>query len=204
MDCKELFRTSETFQGYCCSFNIFKPVSSTLKPPTVRKTNYFGPESALSVVLNPKIEKFAMTNANSEGMQILINQPSHYPSEANVIDRMIPHQAETYIEIRPEETVSTADIQALPIADRGCLFEEEFKLKHFPSYSDENCQVECNMELHEKVCKCLPYFFYNTESAEPCDFTSIECMIQNRSENRKIFACLFCVATFVDFHRNFA
>lgn len=185
MDCKQLFRTAETYQGYCCTFNAFKPVASTLVAPVIRKTHYFGPESGLSVVLSPKIELNAMTSVNSDGMKILINPYNLYPSERS-IERMIPHQTETYVEIRPEQTVSTDDIRALPIHDRGCLFEDEFKLKHFPTYSNENCRVECNMEMHKKLCRCLPYFFYNTENAETCDFTSIDCMIQNRSKLRKL------------------
>lgn len=181
VDCKQLFSISETYQGYCCSFNVLKPRIALGKEPKIRKTEYFGPEQGLSVILNPKIEKKAMTSVNSEGMRILINQFNLYPSE-RALERMLPHKQESYVEIRPERTDCSATVKALPISDRGCVFEDEQKLKYFTKYSEENCRVECNMDLHIKTCDCLPYFFYNTENVETCSFTKIECMIANRGK----------------------
>lgn len=66
---------------------------------------------------------------------------------------------------------------------------------------EENCRVECNMDLHLKMCDCLPYFFYNTENVETCSFKSIECMVKNRGEvalnqvseiNKTNFFQIFC------------
>jgi amiloride-sensitive sodium channel len=131
MDCKDLFSTSETYQGYCCSFNIKKPLKAggkTKKKEIVRKTKFFGPGRGLSVVLNPLIEKDAMTTVNSEGMKILINEFDLFPSE-KTIERMLPSQQETYVEIRPERTISSAAISALPISDRGCVFGDEHPLR---------------------------------------------------------------------------
>lgn len=112
-DCKELFAVSETYQGYCCSFNILRPTSVTAinKNQTVRKTHFFGPDMGLSVILNPLIEKQAMTSVNSEGIKILINEFNLYPS-ARAIERMLPSKQETFFEIRPERTVSITKITA--------------------------------------------------------------------------------------------
>lgn len=130
VDCKELFTVSETYQGFCCSFNIQKPVSSTAtnKAKKIRKTQYFGYQMGLSVILNPLIEKNAMTSVNSEGMKILVNQFNLYPS-ARTIERMLPHKQETYVEVRPERTDCSSTVRALPISDRGCVFSNEHALK---------------------------------------------------------------------------
>jgi acid-sensing ion channel, other len=181
VDCKQMFSISETYQGYCCSFNILKPGFAVGKAPKIRKTHYFGPESGLSVILSPKIENEAMTSVNSEGMKILVNHFNLYPSERS-LERMLPHKQDSYVEIRPERTDCSETVKALPISDRGCVFEDEHQLKHFPKYAEENCRVECNMDLHVKTCDCLPYFFYNTENAEICSFTQIECMVNNRGK----------------------
>ena len=45
---------------------------------------------------------------------------------------------------------------------------------------EENCLTECDMKLHIRACECLPYFFYNTQNDEPCNFLSIKCMVENR------------------------
>lgn len=46
---------------------------------------------------------------------------------------------------------------------------------------EENCLVECNMDQYIKTCECLPYFFYNTDNIETCNFKSIECIVENWS-----------------------
>lgn len=130
VDCKEIFTATETYQGYCCGFNVNKPVGASVgnKVQIVRKTEHFGPEMGLSVILNPLIERNAMTSVNSEGMKILINPPSMYPSE-RTIERMIPHRQESYVEIRPERTDCSEAVRSLPLSDRGCVFSNEYELK---------------------------------------------------------------------------
>lgn len=130
VDCKEIFAASETYQGFCCAFNIFHPVSasSARKHQNVRKTQFFGPDMGLSVILNPLIEKNAMTSVNSEGIKILIIEPSLYPSE-RTIERMLPHKQETFVEVRPERTDSSQTVRSLPISDRGCVFGNERSLR---------------------------------------------------------------------------
>lgn len=131
IDCKKLFKISETYQGYCCSFNIIKPQKATTKEEKtekVRKTHFFGPNMGLSVILNPLIEKGSMTSVNSEGIKILINEYNLFPTE-KTIERMLPHKQETFVEIKPERTISSPAVTALPISDRGCVFENEYKLR---------------------------------------------------------------------------
>lgn len=129
VDCKEFFSVSETYQGFCCSFNILKPITGTTKAPKIRKTQFFGPDMGLSVILNPQIEKNAMTSVNSEGMKIMINEFNLYPSE-RAIERMLPHQQESLVEIRPERTDVSDAVESLPISDRGCVFKNEHPLKY--------------------------------------------------------------------------
>jgi amiloride-sensitive sodium channel len=188
VNCRDLFRTTETFQGYCCSFNIKKPskaLSSELKNQKARKTEYFGPDMGLSVVIRPLIEKKAMTSVNSEGIKILINENMLYTSE-KTIERMLPHKMETLVEVRPERTISSRAISALPISDRGCVFSDEIKMRFFPNYNENNCVVECKMEKIIQLCDCLPYFYYNTENTELCDVKKLQCIIENRKFLKKL------------------
>lgn len=80
------------------------------------------------MILKPQIEKNAMTSINSEGIKILINEHDFYPSE-KTIERSLPHKQETFVEIKPEKTISSKAISALPISDRGCVFEDEYQLR---------------------------------------------------------------------------
>lgn len=130
IDCKELFMVSETYQGYCCSFNMLKPTGSSIaqKAQKIRKTQYFGPDMGISVIINPLIEKNAMTSVNSEGIKILVNEPILYPSQRS-IERMLPHKQISYVEVRPERTDCSKTVRSLPISDRGCVFNNEYQLK---------------------------------------------------------------------------
>lgn len=131
VDCKDLFHVSETYQGYCCSFNIKKPLKASEnanKKEITKKTQFFGPDRGLSVILKPLIEQNAMTTVNSEGIKILINEFDLFPSE-KTIERMLPLMQETFVEIRPEKTISSKAISALPISDRGCVFKDEYDLR---------------------------------------------------------------------------
>ena len=132
VDCKDVFAVTETYQGYCCSFNMLKPVFSEQTANKTRKnfkTQYFGPKLGLSVVLEPLIEPKALTTVSSDGIKILINERNLYPSE-RTIERLLPHKHETYVEVRPEKTDCSSQISALPISDRGCVFENEHSLRY--------------------------------------------------------------------------
>lgn len=130
VDCKEIFRIAETYQGYCCAFNILKPTGASVASniQKIRKTQYFGPDMGLSVIINPLIEHNAMTSVNSEGIKILVNEHNLYPSE-RTIERMLPHQQETFVEVRPERTDCSNAVRSLPLSDRGCVFNNEHALK---------------------------------------------------------------------------
>lgn len=131
MDCKDLFTVTETYQGYCCSFNILKPVFGEQAPnktKKIRKTQFFGPEMGLSLILEPLIETGAMTTVSSDGLKIMINENNIYTSERS-IERLLPIKQEVYVEVRPEKTDCSSQISALPISDRGCVFNNEHSLR---------------------------------------------------------------------------
>lgn len=130
VNCAEFFSASETYLGYCCSFNMLRPIKATVTEarPTIRKTHYFGPNMGLSVIMSPNVEKYTMTSVNSEGMKILINQPILFPSR-RTLERIVPHRQESFVEIRPERTDCSKSVMSLPISDRGCVFDTEHELK---------------------------------------------------------------------------
>jgi len=129
VDCKEVFSATETYQGYCCGFNIRKPKALVKeKRKKVLSSHFFGPDMGLSVVLNPLIEKGAMTSVNSEGMKIIVTEPKLYPGRRS-IERMVPHLQETFVEVRPERTDCSSEVRQLPISDRGCVFSNEYALE---------------------------------------------------------------------------
>lgn len=82
----------------------------------------------LSLILEPLFEENALTTVSSDGIKIMISENNLYPSE-RMIERMLPHKQETYVEVRPEKTDCSSQISALPISDRGCVFNNEYSLR---------------------------------------------------------------------------
>lgn len=128
--CSSLFQTTETYQGYCCGFNVLHTVLNTGKGKAQKpkKTHFFGPDNGLSVILNPIFEKNAITNVNSEGVKMMLSSHDLFPSERSK-ENLLPHQQESYVDIRPERTECSNQVKDLPISDRGCIFDNEFRLK---------------------------------------------------------------------------
>ncbi|CAO1344894.1 unnamed protein product [Diamesa hyperborea] len=178
--CSSLFQTTETYQGYCCGFNVLHTMLQTGKgiAQKPKKTQYFGPDNGLSVVLNPIFEKNAITSVNSEGVAMMLNNYDLYPGKRSKMS-FLPHQQETFVDIRPERTECSNQVKDLPVSDRGCIFDNEFRLKFFPKYSEENCKIECLMLQTIKYCECLPYFYYNTQNIEVCNFLKIPCLTEH-------------------------
>lgn len=110
--CASLFQISETYHGYCCGFNVLQAVKGKAQKP--KKSKYFGPDNGLSVVLNPIFEKNAITTVNSEGVKMMISNYNLFPSERSR-ENLLPHQQETFVDIRPERTICSDKVQNLPI-----------------------------------------------------------------------------------------
>ena len=110
--CLSLFQISATYQGYCCGFNVMDSVKG--KAAKSKKTQYFGPANGLSVILNPIFEKNAITSVNSEGVKMMLSNYNLFHSERSM-ENLIPHQQETFVDIRPERTECSNQVKDLPI-----------------------------------------------------------------------------------------
>lgn len=110
--CASLFQITETYQGYCCGFNVLHTVKGKAQDP--KKTQYFGPDNGLSVILNPIFEKNAITSVNSEGVKMMITNYNLFPSERSK-ENLLPHQQESFVDIRPERTECSDQVKNLPI-----------------------------------------------------------------------------------------
>ena len=74
------------------------------------------------------IEADSVSTVDSEGVKVIINDNDLYPSEES-IEKLLPHQQETYVELSPERTIASEKIISLPISDRGCVFPDEVQMK---------------------------------------------------------------------------
>lgn len=94
----------------------------------VRKATKGGIEGGLSMVIRPLIEAKSISKVYTDGIKMYIHENDIYPSEA-VTEKVLPHQTETFIDIVPEETISSDQIRQIPADTRGCVFSDEKSLK---------------------------------------------------------------------------
>lgn len=72
---------------------------------------------------------------------------------------MIGNGTESYIRILGTKLQSSDSVKSLIPEQRGCLFEDEMKMKYFPIYRDTNCGTECKINKILSLCKCVPFLF---------------------------------------------
>jgi hypothetical protein len=109
---------------------------------------------------------------------MFINDYDVYPYELSIL-KMIPHRMESLVELKVEQTTNSKAVQSLPISDRQCYFGDEYNLRFFKTYSAPNCEVENRMETTIELCECIPYYYYKVDGVDVCNFTKIECLVEN-------------------------
>lgn len=144
-ECMKIFKKSETYQGYCCSFNLIKadewvirnmlrvfkyiicwtPCSTTTKS---RRTPFFDIKNGLSVVLNPLIENKSISTVFSDGVKLLVHDSRVFPSDTST-EKMLPLRSETLARVKTEIAYCSKDVQALSVQDRDCCLDNEFPLQ---------------------------------------------------------------------------
>ncbi|KAJ9579994.1 hypothetical protein L9F63_004377, partial [Diploptera punctata] len=97
----------------------------------------------------------------ASGVWVIIHRSIQYPEVGEKIFILEKENTSFHIEITPSVTESSADLRAVSIAQRKCLFPDETKLSVFHTYNEENCIMECRLQYVNEKCGCTPYFFTN-------------------------------------------
>ncbi|XP_063706173.1 sodium channel protein Nach-like [Culicoides brevitarsis] len=179
VDCARLFERSYTWQGYCCSFNI----DTEKRENVVRKATKGGIDGGLSMVIRPLVESKTISRVFTDGIKMYVHENDIYPSEA-ITEKVLPHQTETFIDIIPEETISSEQIRQIPASTRGCVFSDERPLQYFKEYKRYNCEVEIEMGKTNAACNCLPFYYPDVKDIKTCQFKDIQCLSEKYDEFR--------------------
>lgn len=82
----------------------------------------------LSMIIKPLVEAKTISKVYTDGIKMYIHENDIYPSVA-VAEKVLPHHTETFVNIIPEETISSDQIRQIPAKTRGCVFSDERPLK---------------------------------------------------------------------------
>ncbi|XP_017835494.1 sodium channel protein Nach [Drosophila busckii] len=174
MDCTKLFKLSKTFFGHCCSFNL-RQIGFNF----TARAAAGGLEQGLSLILRYNDENYDSLQSYSHGFKLLIQETDAFPS-AHAVCKFVGLNTEAFATIRVEETFCSPAVKALSIAERNCVFSNEFQLRYFPEYVYPNCELNCRVTNMIKFCGCHTYFFdYNRTSERICTFRDIPCLVDH-------------------------
>ncbi|XP_037911902.1 pickpocket protein 28-like [Hermetia illucens] len=177
-----------TDEGLCCAFNtveskqMFKNASDHVY--TAPKSNKYvavpwTPESGypkalpndyypaaaigtgysmgLTVILNAEIAEYYCSSTNGAGFKFLLHSPIETAEVGdNGFSLQVGH--ETRAVISPIVSEATDTIRDLSQRDRQCLFNSEIDLSYFKTYSQRNCELECEARQIAERCKCIMHY----------------------------------------------
>lgn len=185
--CNNMFQKVPTSYGTCCSFNSLLLTENTNKRTDfeanddVEYTTSCGPETGLTVLLNPDLEDYHLASRKVAGMQVYV-QDAYDFTDSNALQSLITPKSVNYIGIKPQQTRATDYITSLDLRSRRCYLPKERKLFHFHSYSQANCLVECRSSMLYRKCNCTLNNWPTNGNWSICGLEHRECVLKNKGK----------------------
>ncbi|XP_073824107.1 pickpocket protein 11-like [Musca autumnalis] len=184
--CKNIFERVPTSTGMCCAFNshlnqfIIDKRTNILTNEHVEYTTSCGSQTGLTVLINPELEDYHLTQRKVTGLKVFIRD-AHDFTNTNGLENIITPDTVNYIQITPQQTHSTDYLTSLDLRSRRCYLANERRLFHFRSYSQVNCLMECrSQKLYEK-CRCTLPYWPKKANWPYCGIKERECVIKNKA-----------------------
>ncbi|XP_055703450.1 pickpocket protein 28-like [Phlebotomus papatasi] len=209
--CMDIFWSSLTDDGLCCTFNTVHPdfmFHTTINDnmwelegsnanyskgvpidwtpetgyPKEMPENAFprqaagtGHDMGLTVGLNCDVSNYYCSSTNSYGFKILLHAPTQTPKVKNFGFFVAPG-TEVRVVVNPRINTASEMIRRVPIEQRQCVFANERNLSYFRTYTQENCEMECESLIVSKQCGCILYYMPKTTAdAEICSLKDAKC-----------------------------
>lgn len=88
---------------------------------------------------------------------MLLHNPIETPKIA-AFGMIIEPGKETRILIRPNIFVASANLQSISLKKRKCYFPHERSLRFYRTYTQKNCQRECEANFTLEMCRCVEQY----------------------------------------------
>ncbi|CAH2034548.1 unnamed protein product, partial [Iphiclides podalirius] len=182
--CELLFKPIFTVFNICCTFNYYaveereydhkSNITHSYQPRHVASC---GHQTALRVLLRTKQDDSYSTSMASTGSLVLIDNANNIP-DMNSPFRLINPSTELLVAMSPERTYTTQGVKSFTTKERQCYYHDEVKIGDFRQYSFHNCIAYQNIDVIQKSCNCVPYYFpmRNRDLSHVCNFRDMECL----------------------------
>ncbi|KAL0277706.1 UNVERIFIED_CONTAM: hypothetical protein PYX00_004902 [Menopon gallinae] len=205
MPCHAMFNPEITDEGMCCSFNKVKRNFIYRNPRQLHGLNYtfpypsidwtpesgyppdapananpwrvFGPGKGLglTIVLDAELFDYYCSSTASVGFKVLLHSPVETPRVSEFAYFITPGD-EARVEITPKISTTTPDLVNIPESKRRCVFTSERNLRFYRTYTQRNCELECQSNFTLQECKCVPFYLPKDSSTRICGTADDECV----------------------------
>ncbi|GAB0088073.1 Pickpocket protein 28 [Sergentomyia squamirostris] len=206
--CMDIFWTSLTDEGLCCTFNTVHPdfmfhtalsenkwdvdinnskgyaidwtpeegyPENVPKNAFPRQTAGAGSNVGLTVALNCNKANYFCSSTSSYGFKVLLHTPTETPKINNYGFYVAPGK-ETRVVVTPKIYEASQLIRKIPVQQRQCVFASERNLSYFRTYTQKNCEMECESMVIAKHCGCILYYMPKTSTEQQiCSLKDAEC-----------------------------
>ncbi|XP_060517750.1 pickpocket protein 28-like [Cylas formicarius] len=217
LDCEMAFNNDLTDEGLCCSFNRLPPekIFRNWKDIGILNQTYpsnvydWNPESGfqhatedenivpkrplgagahlgLSVILDAQIDNYYCSSTSSTGFKVILSNPIETPKMAD-FGFLVSPGFETRISIEPSVREATDSLRGVAIEKRQCYFSNERPLQYYRSYTQRNCNLECQSNHTLKHCSCVPYYLPKNKFIKYCGKTEKECVDQAKEDMEVVY-----------------
>ncbi|XP_058796121.1 pickpocket protein 28-like [Phymastichus coffea] len=202
-NCTDLFNPVYTDEGLCCNFNsvkrilrkgrkwdgldiswasdkhvdwnpeyMFKKTDPAMAIPWRGRGS--GVSHGLTLALDVDIGEYYCSSTASVGFKMLLHSPVESPQISDYGFTLSPGK-ETRVIITPHITDADSAITKIAPKIRQCYFLHEKKLRYYRTYTQRNCQRECETNFTLQLCGCVQYYMPAEASTKLCGKAEDQC-----------------------------
>ncbi|XP_074032749.1 pickpocket protein 28 [Leptinotarsa decemlineata] len=134
-----------------------------------------GSHLGLTVVMDAQIDEYYCSSTSSVGFKIILSNPIETPKMA-AFGSLLATGLEVRYSITPSVREASDNLRNIPLKKRQCYFAEERRLQYYRSYTQTNCNLECQSNYTYEMCLCIPYYLPRNKSIKACGKTDTKCV----------------------------
>ncbi|XP_052132722.1 sodium channel protein Nach-like [Frankliniella occidentalis] len=177
-DCCSLLWPVYTEHGFCHAFNLNY---TALDYPGVKERPKPFIENLIEETDARWSFSFDTEDPINNTVAVFITAANALPG-ADVNPQHIWNKRVSKLMFVPKMTYTVDDAKQLSIAQRGCVFWDEIKLKIDPIYTHSSCMRQCRMDAILRLCGCLPFFYTLLPKQRHCSLPELKCVIDHLAE----------------------
>lgn len=132
-------------------------VADQLRMPIYRAAGN-GEYNGLSVLLDIETEAYLSASHSFVGISVLVHEAIDFP-ESSFSAHIVQPGEELHMAVHTYVVRSADEVRGAPIAQRDCLYSDEFRLRTTHRYRYQACQTECVVDTILQTCGCIPFYY---------------------------------------------